>query len=71
MDYGKFKFFPEYSPCNNEGAVRLIDAMADSVSRVEVCHDGRYGTVCNDYATNAVASVICRELGFAASGMQC
>ena len=49
--------------------MRLIYSKDDTFSRLEVCHDGQYGTVCGDSARRTIANVVCRELGFAASGV--
>ena len=35
--------------------------------RVEVCMDGRWGTVCNNNQT--IAGAVCSQLGHAAEGM--
>ena len=47
-----------------QGSIRLVGGTVASEGRVEICNDGGYGTVCDDFWGNIDASVVCRQLGF-------
>ena len=48
--------------------VRLIGGSGPYEGRVEVYYGGRWGTVCDDYFTNAAARVVCFSLGYGRGG---
>ena len=53
-----------HSHCTAELAVRLVNGNVPSEGRVEVFHNNRWGTVCDDYWSFEEAVVVCRQLGY-------
>ena len=53
--------------CTN-GETRLVDGPAYREGRVEVCMDGRWGTVCSD--NQQLITAVCTPLGYPGGGEQ-
>ena len=51
----------------HEGHVRLVGGFARNEGRVEVCVDGRWGTVCE--LQEEVPGYVCSQLGFPIDSM--
>ena len=47
-----------------DGEVRLVNGSAPSEGLVEICYNGRWGAICEDYWKRQDAAVVCRQMGF-------
>ena len=45
-------------------SVRLVNGSKPSEGRLEIRHNGEWGTVCDRSANFAIAKIVCRQLGY-------
>lgn len=57
---------PPPPQCSEEGGLRLVQlaGQPQGAGRLEVCHNGRYGLVCDNGFGQVEARVACRQLGY-------
>ena len=55
-----------------EDEIRLVSMEGENATdgRLEICHEGVWGTACPQSLDLTDARVVCRELGFNATGIQ-
>jgi len=56
--------------CLTNNAVELFGGTSPREGRLEIYHNGSWGTVCDDGFTNAAARVVCYSLGFGYAGWE-
>ena len=61
-------FLPVIYVPGSSGTVRLIDGLIPEEGTVEVCMNGMWSSVCPSYWDYKDAFVVCRQLGYPATG---
>ena len=56
------------TPNCSDGDIRLADGRYGSEGRVEICYNGKWGTVCDDRWDDKDAMAVCQQLGFPSEG---
>ena len=60
--------FFSYIACD-EGDVRLTGGATNLEGLLQICFNGSWGTVCDDFFGTPDANVVCRQLGFSPIGI--
>ena len=54
---------------HTDGDLRLVDGKTENEGRLEIYHDGKWGTIVDDYWTDVESDVACRQLGYDAGSV--
>ena len=60
----KFNYFQNLKYLVREASIRLVNGATSAEGRLEIFHDIRWGTVCDDNFDILDGRVACRQLGF-------
>ncbi len=58
------------NPACDDGDIRLTGRVTSTGGRLEICHLGTWGTVCDDTWTSYSTMVACRQLGLMPQGKE-
>ncbi len=61
---------PTNETCSEDGDIRLVNGRTALEGRVEICYDGRWGTVCDNSWSAIDGRVACRQLGYSPFGKE-
>ena len=61
-----------YLDCS-DGEIRIISYVSQRkiIGRVEICVNGSWGTICDEFFDDNDAKVICKQLGYSPLGNEC
>ena len=63
VSLGRFMWLWLTDDCST-GEIRLVGGESEKEGRLEVCNNGRWGSVCGTQWTNRHTAVVCRYFGF-------